>query len=153
MREPWRASSYRALNVVHSKGKGLHACTHPNWDKHCAEAQMKEKTYTLELHVPVLGSGIVLSSHLATLNTNTPHSVTADYSGPKKSLQPTAGQPSPGMRNKQQSNMLPILRSPHTSTVALCCKSFKTTRMISSPSIDQHITKAAHVKQGNLPRQ
>jgi len=51
---------------------------------------MKEKTYTLELHVPVLGSSIVLSSHLATLKTRTLHSVTAHCAGLKKPLQPAA---------------------------------------------------------------
>ncbi len=85
------ATNYHALNVVlHSTSKGLHSCTHPNCDQHCAEAHMQEKTYTLKLHVPVLGSSIVLSSHLATLKTNTPHSATAACTGLKNSLQPAA---------------------------------------------------------------
>ncbi len=85
LREPWRACSHHALNVVSdSISKGLRSCTHVKCDKHCADKIVKEQTYTLELHVPVLGGSIILSSHLATLKTTTPHSVTADCTGLKK---------------------------------------------------------------------
>lgn len=116
---------------------------------------MKEKTYTLELHVPVLGSSIVLSSHLATLKTRIPHSVTIDYFGLKYHCsQQQDNLVQAGMQNKQQSNMLPMLRSPHKGTPALSCniKGFTTTRIISSPfntSLTQHTSREQGIYLNN----